>query len=108
MRSRPRRVDSIPGESAGQQALAAVNRNVFQELGRRSANQKIATVDLDAKIIESWKREAKPTYERQDRLSAGAGVVGRDGAGTAAGGAAGVSGADGDGRRAPFSRATRP
>jgi len=34
-----------------------------RELGRRCAEQKIATLDVDATIIESWKREAKPTYE---------------------------------------------
>jgi len=57
------RVACIPGESAPLQGLAAVNRDVIGELGRRSASEKIATVDLDATIIESWKREAKPTYE---------------------------------------------
>ena len=57
------RVAMIPGESAPLRALAAVNQDVVQELGRRCAGQKIATVDLDATIIESWKREAKPTYE---------------------------------------------
>ncbi|HEV2118096.1 MAG TPA: IS1380 family transposase [Terriglobales bacterium] len=57
------RVAYIPGESEPLQALAAVNRDVVQELGRRCASEKIATVDLDATIIESWKREAKPTYE---------------------------------------------
>lgn len=57
------RVAYIPGESARLQALAAVNQEVVQELGRRCAEQKIATLDLDATIIESWKREAKVTYE---------------------------------------------
>lgn len=57
------RVAYIPGESEPLQALAAVNRDVVQELGRRCASEKIATVDLDATIIKSWKREAKPTYE---------------------------------------------
>lgn len=57
------RVAYIPGESEPLQGLAAVNRDVIQELGRRCATEKIATVDLDATIIESWKREAKPTYE---------------------------------------------
>ena len=27
------------------------------------ATEKIATIDLDATVIESWKREAKATYE---------------------------------------------
>ena len=57
------RVAYVPGESEPLQALAAVNRDVVQELGRRCATEKIATVDLDATIIASWKREAKVTYE---------------------------------------------
>ena len=57
------RVAYIPGESAALEGLAAVNRDVVGELGRRCPSEKIATVDLDATIIESWKREAKPTYE---------------------------------------------
>lgn len=54
------RVAYIPGESEPLQALAAVNRDVVQELGRRCASEKIATVDLDATIIESWKRRPSP------------------------------------------------
>jgi hypothetical protein len=57
------RVAYVPGESEPLQALAAVNREVVRELGRRCASEKIATVDLDATIIESWKQQAKPTYE---------------------------------------------
>jgi hypothetical protein len=56
------RVAYIPGESEPLAGLAAVNRDVIRELGRRVASEKIATVDLDATIIESWKREAKSTY----------------------------------------------
>jgi hypothetical protein len=36
---------------------------MVQEVGRRCAEQKIATVDLDSTIIESYKREALPTYQ---------------------------------------------
>jgi hypothetical protein len=57
------RLSYIPEESAPLQGLAAVNREVVQELGRRCPEQTIATLDLDATIIESWKREAKPAYE---------------------------------------------
>jgi Transposase DDE domain group 1 len=56
-------VSYIPEESGGLRGLAQVNRDVVKELGRRCAEQKIATVDLDATIIESWKREAKNTYQ---------------------------------------------
>ena len=53
----------IPEESAPLRGLAQVNQEVVQELGRRCPEQKIATVDLDTTVIESWKREAKATYE---------------------------------------------
>ena len=56
------RVSYIPGESAPLRGLAQVNEDVMQELGRRCPEQKIATLDLDATLIESWKREAKTTY----------------------------------------------
>lgn len=53
----------IPGENRALQGLAQVNRDLIQALGQRSPDQKIATVDQDATIIESGKREAKFTYE---------------------------------------------
>ena len=56
-------VSYIPAESAPLRGLAQVNRAVVGEVGWRSPDQKIATIDLDATVIESWKREAKPTYE---------------------------------------------
>ena len=56
-------VSYIPEESTALRGLAQVNQDVVRELGRRCADQKIATVDLDSTIIESWKKEAKPTYE---------------------------------------------
>jgi hypothetical protein len=56
-------VSYIPEESVPLRALAQVNQDLVRELGRRCAEQKIATIDLDATIIESWKRQAKVTYE---------------------------------------------
>jgi hypothetical protein len=56
-------VSYIPNESEPLRALAQVNQDLVQAVARRSAEQKIATVDLDATVIESWKREAKLTYE---------------------------------------------
>ena len=53
----------IAEESAPLRALAQVNQELVQEVGRRCAEQKIATVDLDTTIIESWKKEAQPTYQ---------------------------------------------
>ena len=40
-----------------------IDSPLVQALGARCPEQKIATVDLDATIIESRKREALPTYE---------------------------------------------
>lgn len=53
----------IPGENAALRGLGEVNREVVREVGRRCANQKIATVDQDATIIGSRKQEALRTYE---------------------------------------------
>lgn len=53
----------IAAESAPLRALAQVNQELVQEVGRRCVNQKIATIDLDATIIESWKKEAQLTYQ---------------------------------------------
>lgn len=53
----------IPGESEPLQGLANVNRDLIQAIGARCASQKIATIDQDATIIESHKREAERTYE---------------------------------------------
>ena len=53
----------IPEESAALQGLGRVNRSLVQELGSRCAEQRIATVDQDATIIESRKQEALRTYE---------------------------------------------
>ena len=56
-------VSYIAEESVALRALAQVNQEMVQEIGRRCADQKIATIDLDATIIESWKRQAQPTYQ---------------------------------------------
>jgi hypothetical protein len=53
----------IPEESAPLAGLGQVNRELVQELGARCADQQVATVDQDATIIESRKREALATYE---------------------------------------------
>jgi hypothetical protein len=56
-------VSYVPEESAPLRGLAQVNRDVVRELARRCAGERIATIDMDATVIESWKREAKATYE---------------------------------------------
>jgi Transposase DDE domain group 1 len=53
----------IPQESAPLAGLGEVNRDVIGIIGRRCGEQKIATVDQDSTIIESWKRQAQRTYE---------------------------------------------
>jgi hypothetical protein len=53
----------IPGENEPLEGLAQVNRDLIAEVGRRCPDQKIATVDQDATIIESRKREALVTYQ---------------------------------------------
>ncbi len=53
----------IPEESEPLKGLGLVNRALVQELGRRCPDQRIATVDQDATIIESRKQEALRTYE---------------------------------------------
>jgi hypothetical protein len=51
-------------ESTPLRGLAQVNQDdVVRELARRCAGERIATIDMDATVIESWKREAKATYE---------------------------------------------
>ena len=56
-------VSYIPEESAALRGLAQVNQDLVQETGRRCPDQKIATIDLDATVIESSKREARATYQ---------------------------------------------
>ncbi len=58
-------VSYIPSESGPLRALAQVNQELVQAIGRRCADQKIATPNLDAKVIESAKQEAKPPDERR-------------------------------------------
>jgi len=56
-------VSYIPAESVSLQGLAQVNAALVKEIGRRCPDQRIATIDLDATVIESFKREALRTYE---------------------------------------------
>lgn len=59
----PLKASFVPAENERLQGLSRVNVETIQELGRRCPDQKIATIDLDATVIESWKREAQPTYQ---------------------------------------------
>ena len=62
-RRRGEEVAYIPEESEPLLGLGLVNRALVEELGRRCADQRIATVDQDATIIESRKQEALRSYE---------------------------------------------
>ena len=52
----------IPGESGPLAGLRQVNRKLIAGVGAGANNQTIATVDADATIIASQKREAKMTF----------------------------------------------
>ena len=62
-RRKPGEIAYIPEETAELQGLGLVNRVLVQRLGMRCPDQRIATVDQDATIIESHKQEALRTYE---------------------------------------------
>jgi hypothetical protein len=59
----PEQIAFIPEESDALLGLGQVNEELVQELGRRCPEQRIATVDQDATIIESHKQQALRTYE---------------------------------------------
>lgn len=53
----------VPPETTPLEGLGVVNRVLVHRFGERVPAQKIATVDADATIIESRKREALPHYD---------------------------------------------
>jgi hypothetical protein len=59
----PGEIAYIPEETRPLEGLGRVNRDLVQRCGERCPDQRIATVDQDATIIASHKREAKATYE---------------------------------------------
>ena len=62
-RRKPEQIAYIPEETEALQGSGAGQPELVRELGRRCADQRIATVDQDATIIESRKQEALRTYE---------------------------------------------
>jgi hypothetical protein len=60
---KPKEEAYIPEENEALQGLGQVNGDLVQVFAQRCGDQRIATVDQDATIIESRKREALPTYE---------------------------------------------
>jgi hypothetical protein len=59
----PQQIAFIPEETLPLEGLGRVNRDLVQRCGGRCPDQRIATVDQDATIIESHKRQALATYE---------------------------------------------
>jgi hypothetical protein len=59
----PKQIAFIPKETAPLEGLAGVNDDLLREMGRRMPDQRIATVDQDATIQESRKKEALAHYE---------------------------------------------
>ena len=59
----PGEIAYIPEETVPLAGLGQVNCDLVQRFGERRPEQRIVTVDQDATIIESRKREAKATYE---------------------------------------------
>ena len=59
----PDQLAYIPEENRALEGLGRVHQDLVQRFGERCPDQKIATGDQDATIIESHKREARYTYE---------------------------------------------
>jgi hypothetical protein len=59
----PEQIAYIPEETPALEGLGLVNRDLVQRFGERASDQRMATVDQDATIIESHKQQALPTYE---------------------------------------------
>lgn len=60
---KPDQIAFIPAETPPLEGLARVNDDLVRETARRMPEQRIATVDADATIQESRKKEALPHYE---------------------------------------------
>jgi hypothetical protein len=59
----PEQIAYIPDETPAQEGLGRVNGDLVRHFGERTPDQRIATVDQDATIIESHKQQALTTYE---------------------------------------------
>ena len=59
----PEQIAYIPEETPALEGLGRMNRDLVQRCGERCPDQRLATVDQDATIIESHKQQALPTYE---------------------------------------------
>jgi hypothetical protein len=58
----PGQISYIPEENQALEGLGQVNTDLVRELARRGEPQKMATIDLDSTVIESWnKKLSRPT-----------------------------------------------
>jgi hypothetical protein len=60
---KPGQIAVIPEGTAPLQGLSRVNDDLVQEMGRRAPNQRIGTVEQDATLQYSHKKQAQPTYD---------------------------------------------
>jgi hypothetical protein len=60
----PEQIAYIPEETPALAGLGRANGDLVRRFGERTPDQRIATVDQDATIIESHKQQALTTYER--------------------------------------------
>jgi hypothetical protein len=58
----PEQIAYIPEETPALEGLGGVNLDLVQHFGERAPDQRLATVDQDATIIESHKQQALTTY----------------------------------------------
>jgi hypothetical protein len=59
----PGKSSNIVEEGRALRGLGQVNTDLVRELAQRREEQKIATMDVDSTVIESWKQEAHATYQ---------------------------------------------
>ena len=59
----PEQMADIPEETPALEGLGRVNRDLVRRFGERAPDQRLATVDQDATIIESHQQQALTTYE---------------------------------------------
>jgi len=59
----PEQIAYIPDETPALEGLGRVNGDLVRRFGERTPDQRMATVDQDATIIESHKQQALTTYE---------------------------------------------
>jgi hypothetical protein len=72
-------VSYIPNQSERLRGLAQVNRELVMKIGERCADQRIATIDLDATVIRKLETRGTEDLSGGDRIPAHAGTLGGTG-----------------------------